>query len=128
GLVAAALVAVTWKQLGRGVNLGILLNVSAAFLSVFLLQLCFYAFHELAEAGGLPNSPASPDATGILRPEGLIGRILTWILSGVPTVWLAWAWIRSRRPAVVGSPGASQRVAQSGGPLPALQSHRDGAA
>jgi high-affinity iron transporter len=128
GLVAAGLVALTWKQLGHAVNLGILLKVSAAFLSIFLLQLCLYSFHELAEAGVLPNAQAIHDATEILGPDGVIGHILTWILAGVPTVWLAWAWIRSRRPAVVGSSGASQRVAQSGGALPALQSHRDGAA
>jgi high-affinity iron transporter len=128
GLVAAGLVALTWKQLGHAVNLNILLKVSAVFLSIFLVQLVLYAFHELAEAGVLPNAQAIHDATEILGPDGVIGHILTWILAGVPMAWLAWAWLRGRRPAVVGSSGASQRVAQSGGALPALQSHRDGAA
>jgi high-affinity iron transporter len=97
GLGAAAVVAVTWKSLGRRVNLGILLNASAVFLSLFLLQLVLYAVHELSEAGLLPNAQTIHDATEILGPDGAIGHVLTYLLAGIPTAWLAYAWWKRRR-------------------------------
>ena len=114
-------------RLGRAVNLGILLNVSAIFLGIFLVQLCLYSVHELAEAGVLPSSQAIHDATEILGPDGTIGHVLTWILAGVPMAWLAWAWVRGRRN-VVGSARAPERAAQGGSALPAFQPQGDGAA
>jgi high-affinity iron transporter len=100
GLVGAAAVALTWQKLGRRVNLGILLNISAVFLGVFLLQLCLYAVHELAEAGALPNAEAIHGATEILGPDGIVGQIVTYLLAALPTGWLLYAWLRPQtRPA-----------------------------
>jgi high-affinity iron transporter len=109
GACSAAAVALTWKQLGHRVPIGSLLQVSAAFLSLFLVQLCVYAVHELAEAQVLPAASAIHDATEILGPDGVIGHVVTYLLALVPTLWLLWAWLRrstrTLRPAVPTSPG-----------------------
>ncbi|MEO6325836.1 MAG: FTR1 family protein [Thermoanaerobaculia bacterium] len=107
GLLGAAAVAFTWTRLGRGVNIGILLNISAFFLAIFLLQLCLYTVHELSEAGVLPNSQAIHDATEIFGPDGRLGAAMTYLLAIAPTSWLLWAWFR-RREAV---PAESSAVA-----------------
>jgi high-affinity iron transporter len=117
GLLAAAAVAITWKQLGRAVNIGILLKVSAAFLAIFLVQLCLYTVHELSEAGVLPAAQAIHDATEILGPDGAIGHVLTWLLAAIPLAWLAFAWARgharaSANPAQRSELPASARVAE----------------
>jgi high-affinity iron transporter len=96
GALGAAAVAFTWTRLGRGVNIGILLNVSALFLSIFLLQLLLYTIHELSEANVLPNSQAINDATEILGPDGRIGHAMTYLLAIAPTSWLLWAWLQKR--------------------------------
>jgi high-affinity iron transporter len=97
GVAAAAAVGFTWTRLGRGVNVGVLLRVSAVFLTVFLLQLALYTVHELAEANVLPNARAIHDATEILGPDGRIGAALTWLLALVPTAWLVGAWAKGAR-------------------------------
>jgi high-affinity iron transporter len=97
GLAAAAAVALSWSRLGRKVNLGVLLNVSAAFLSVFVVQLALYAVHELSEANILPRARAIHDATEILGPDGLVGHLMTYALAIVPTVWLFAAWWKERK-------------------------------
>ena len=97
GLVTAAAVAFFWARLGRKVSLGVLLNVSAIFLWVFVVQLVLYAVHELAEANVLPGARAIHDATEILGPDGRIGLFMTYALAIVPTAWMAVAWWRGKR-------------------------------
>ena len=96
GVVAAAAIAFTWSRLGRGVDLRGLLNVSAIFLALFLVQLLLYGVHELSEAGILPASQAVHDATEILGPDGKVGHLLAYLLAIVPTVWLAGLWWKRR--------------------------------
>jgi high-affinity iron transporter len=96
GVVAAAAIAFLWTRLGRGVDLPGLLNVSAIFLAIFLVQLLLYGVHELSEAGVLPASQAVHDATEILGPDGRVGRLLAYLLAIVPTVWLAGLWWKRR--------------------------------
>lgn len=96
GIAAAAAIALLWTRLGRGVDVRGLLNVSAVFLGIFLLQLLLYGLHELSEAGVLPASQALHDATEILGPDGWIGQALAYLLAAVPTVWLLALWWRRR--------------------------------
>lgn len=112
GIAAAAAIGVAWTRLGRGVDVRGLLNVSAAFLLIFLVQLVLYGVHELAEAGILPASQAMHDATEILGPDGIIGHILAYSLAVIPTVWLVTLWLRRRARATVvaePSPAAVRR-------------------
>ena len=96
GVAAAAAVAFLWTRIGRHVPLKTLLNVSAVFLAIFLLQLVLYGIHELAEARLFPSSQAIHDATEILGPDGKIGHVLAYALAVVPTVWLLAQWWRRR--------------------------------
>lgn len=96
GVAAAAAIAFSWTRLGRGVDLRGLLNVSAIFLAIFLLQLLLYGVHELSEAGVFPASQAVHDATEILGPDGRVGQLLAYLLAIVPTVWLAGLWWKRR--------------------------------
>ena len=96
GLVAAATIGFAWTRLGRGVDLKALLNVSAVFLAIFLVQLLLYSVHEFSEARLLPASQAIHDATEILGPDGKIGHLLAYALAVIPTVWLAALWWKRR--------------------------------
>jgi high-affinity iron transporter len=100
GVVAAAVIAVAWTRLGRGVDIGALLNISSVFLLIFLVQLVLYGVHELSEARVFPSSQAIHDATEILGPDGRIGHLLAYALAVVPTAWLLGVWWKRRsRPA-----------------------------
>jgi len=96
GVAAAAAIALLWTRLGRGVDLRGLLNVSAVFLAIFLVQLVLYGVHELSEAGVLPSSQAVHDATEILGPDGRVGQLLAYLLAILPTIWLVGLWWKRR--------------------------------
>ncbi len=97
GLAGAVVIGLAWMRLGRGVDLKALLNILAAFLSIFVLQLLLYGVHELSEARVLPSSETIHNATEILGPDGRIGHLLAYSLVVVPTLWLLVSWIRRRR-------------------------------
>jgi len=97
GVVAAAAIGFLWTRIGRNVPLKTLLNVSAVFLAIFLVQLVLYGIHELSEARLFPSSQAIHDATEILGPDGKIGHVLAYALAVVPTVWLLALWWKRRR-------------------------------
>ena len=99
GLLAAAAIGFSWTRLGKSVDVRAILNVSAIFLAIFLVQLVLYGIHELAEARLFPSSQAIHDATEILGPDGLIGHLLAYALAVVPTAWLAGLWWKRRRSA-----------------------------
>jgi high-affinity iron transporter len=96
GLVAAVAIGLAWTRLGRGVDLKALLNILAAFLSIFVVQLLLYGVHELSEARVLPASQTIHDATEILGPDGKIGHLLAYSLAVVPTIWLLALWWKRR--------------------------------
>jgi high-affinity iron transporter len=96
GIAAAAAIGLLWTRLGRGVDVRGLLNVSAVFLVIFLLQLLLYGVHELSEAGLFPASQAVHDATEILGPDGRVGQALAYLLAIVPSLWLARLWWKRR--------------------------------
>jgi high-affinity iron transporter len=106
GLLGAAAIALLWTRLGKNVDLKAILNVSAVFLAIFLVQLILYGVHELAEARLLPSSQTIHDATEILGPDGPIGHLLAYALAVIPTVWLARLWWRRRNAAAQRSPSA----------------------
>ncbi|HEY7574481.1 MAG TPA: FTR1 family protein [Thermoanaerobaculia bacterium] len=97
GLASAAVIGLLWLRLGKDVPIGKLLSISAVFLAIFLVQLVLYGVHELSEAGLFPSSQAIHDATEILGPDGMIGRVLAYLLAAAPTVWLLMLWVRRRR-------------------------------
>ena len=102
GLVAAVAIGFAWTRLGKDVDLRSILNVSAVFLAIFLVQLVLYGIHELAEARVFPSSQAIHDATEILGPDGVIGHLLAYALAVVPTAWLLGVWWKRRRTTVTG--------------------------
>jgi high-affinity iron transporter len=99
GLAGAAAIGILWTRLGKNVDLKTILNVSAVFLAIFLVQLVLYGVHELSEARLFPASQAIHDATEILGPDGMIGRLLAYTLAVIPTAWLSALWWKRRRAA-----------------------------
>ena len=100
GVLVAATVAWAWSRWGHRVNLGLFFQVTAVFLLVFVVQLLIYGFHELTEAGVLPESETLHWATEPYGPDGRYGKYLTYMLVLLPGAWLAWAALRERlRPA-----------------------------
>ena len=99
GLLGAAAIGLLWTRLGRGVPLRTLLNVSAVFLAIFVVQLVLYGVHELSEARLFPASQAIHDATEILGPDGRIGHVLAYALAIIPTAWLLGIWWKRRKAA-----------------------------
>lgn len=107
GIVAAALLAMAWAQLGKRLDLSLFFRATSAFLAVFAVQLGFYAFHEFSEAGALPlvdngywhmfSEPYGPD--------GAIGQLLTYAMVLVPIAVLLAGLARNRLIAV-GDPRA----------------------
>jgi high-affinity iron transporter len=104
GLFGAVAIGFLWMRLGKGVDLRTILNVSAVFLAIFLVQLILYGIHELAEARLFPASQAIHDATEILGPDGVIGHLLAYSLAVIPTAWLASLWWKRRRAGERGGP------------------------
>lgn len=89
GTLIAAFIAYLWSRYGHRVNLSRFFQVTAIFLLVFVVQLVIYGFHELAEAGVLPNSEALHWATEPYGPDGAYGQYLTYLLVALPLGWLA---------------------------------------
>jgi high-affinity iron transporter len=88
GTLVAALIAFLWSRFGHRVNLARFFQVTAIFLLVFVVQLLIYGFHELAEAGALPNSEMLHGATEPYGPDGVYGQYLTYMLVALPIGWL----------------------------------------
>ena len=98
GVVCAAGIAWLWTRYGQRLNLARFFQVTAIFLLVFVVQLLIYGFHELTEAGVLPNSEALHWATEPYGPDGQYGQYLTYMLVLLPLAWLAWGALRGQSP------------------------------
>lgn len=95
GVAAAAVLAWGWAHYGRRVNLGRLLQVTAIFLGVFVVQLCVYAFHEFTEANVLPlDNEFWHIATEPYGPEGNYRQWLTYAMVALPAGWLLLMWLK----------------------------------
>jgi high-affinity iron transporter len=99
GLALAAAVAWTWSRRAARLNLGVVLKVTAVFLTLFLLQLLIYGVHELAESGVIEGSQSFHDATEIAGPDGAVGHVISYSLLAAPLLYL---WMNRRR---IKSPG-----------------------
>lgn len=96
GVAAAAVLAWGWAHYGRRVNLGRLLQITAIFLTVFVVQLFVYAFHELTEANVLPlDNQFWHIATEPYGPEGNYGQWLTYAMVMLPAGWLLLMWLKN---------------------------------
>jgi high-affinity iron transporter len=91
GTSSAAFVAWLWSRYGHRVNLGLFFQVTAVFLSVFVMQLLIYGFHELTEANIFPYSEPLHWATEPYGPDGRYGQILSYALLALPLGWLVFA-------------------------------------
>ena len=88
GLVLAGAVAWTWSRRAARLNLGVVLKVTAVFLTLFLLQLLVYGVHELAESGVIEGSQGFHDATEIAGPDGPVGHVISYSLLAAPLLYL----------------------------------------
>lgn len=88
GVALAAVVAVAWVRHSARLDLGAVLRVTAVFLGLFLVQLCVYGVHELAESGVVRGSQAFHDATEKFGPDGAIGHFMSYSLVLAPLVYL----------------------------------------
>lgn len=66
------------------------------YLFLFMGQVAVYSFHELAEAGLLPNSTLLHDATEPFSPSGQYGKWFSVLMISGCIVWLAGTWIVDR--------------------------------
>jgi high-affinity iron transporter len=96
GSIAAAILAWAWVRWGHRLDLGLVLQVSAVFLLVFVVQLLLYGFHELTEANLFPASESLHAATEPYGPDGTYGKLLSYLLVILPLGWLAVAALRGR--------------------------------
>ena len=104
GVAAAAALAWGWTRYGRRVNLPRLLQVTAIFLALFVVQLGIYSFHEFTEAGALPIDNAYWHMATEEWAEGTYANAISLALVLVPLAWLAYATWR---------PGGAQHRAAS---------------
>lgn len=95
GVAAAAVLAWGWAHYGKRVNLGRLLQITAIFLAMFVVQLFVYAFHEFTEANLLPlDNEFWHIATEPYGPEGNYGQWLTYAMVMLPAGWLLLMWFK----------------------------------
>lgn len=90
GLALASVVAWIWSHYAHRLNLGVVLKVTAVFLTLFLLQLVVFGVHELAESGVIEGSQGFHDATEAMGPDGSIGHLLSYSLLAAPLLYLLW--------------------------------------
>ena len=101
GTLSAAFVAWLWSRYGHRINLALFFQVTAVFLSVFVVQLLIYGLHELTEANLWAGSETLHWATEPYGPDGKWGHLLSYLLLALPVGWLAFSVLfGSRRTSV----------------------------
>jgi high-affinity iron transporter len=104
GTICAAIIAGLWSRFGHRINLARFFQVTAIFLLVFVVQLLIYGFHELTEAGVLPNSEKLHWATEPYGPDGVYGQYLSYLLVLLPLGWLAFSAFKPSPARAAGDP------------------------
>lgn len=99
GVALAGVLAWAWVKFGRRVNLTRFFQLTAVFMTVFAIQLVFYAFHEFTEAGALPlvDNAYWHIATEPWGPEGDYGQWFSYSLGILPLGWLVYAYFADRK-------------------------------
>lgn len=93
GLIATLAFCMIWVKFSSYVNVKLFFQVTGVFLLLFVLQILIYAFHELAEAGVIPNSEAFHTATEPFSPDGIYGRWFSVVTIGISALWLCGSWL-----------------------------------
>lgn len=96
GLTCTAGMAVLWVKCSHLVNLRLFFQITSVFLLLFLAQILLSSFHELSEAGLLPNSDAFHAATEPFSTEGRYGRWFSILTVLFCLGWFVMAWGRER--------------------------------
>ena len=102
GTLIAAGLAWFWTRYASRMPMSLLLQVTAVFLLLFVLEQAIYGFHELTEANMIPNSEPLHWATEPYGPDGRFGKYFAGLLVVVPLAWLA---VQSWRRAGAGADG-----------------------
>lgn len=96
GLFAALVFAWGWTRFSHLINVKRFFQVTGIFLLLFMLQVGIYSFHELSEAGVLPNSEMLHTATEKFSPDGLYGKWFSLVMVSFCGLWLVGAWFKDR--------------------------------
>jgi len=94
GVLGAVAISWAWVKFGHLINIRRFFQVTAIFLMLFMVQIAIYSFHELCEAGAMPNSDYWHEATEPFSPTGIYGRWFSLIAIGASGVWLAGVGVR----------------------------------
>src|SRR5947208_12129411 len=94
GVIGATAISWAWVNFGHLINVRRFFQVTSIFLMLFMVQVGIYSFHELSEAGVLPNSQVLHDATESFSPEGIYGKWFSVIAIGASALWLIGARVR----------------------------------
>jgi high-affinity iron transporter len=103
GVLGAIAISWAWVNFGHLINVKRFFQVTSIFLLLFMVQIGIYSFHELCEAGVLPNSAYWHEATEPFSPTGIYGSWFSIIAIGTCAAWLIGVGIhdavkRSRSP------------------------------
>jgi len=93
GVLGAVAISWAWVNFGHLINVKRFFQVTAIFLMLFIVQIAIYSFHELCEAGVMPNSAYWHEATEPFSPTGIYGSWFSIIAIGACAAWLIGAGI-----------------------------------
>ncbi len=96
GLAVAALISYMWVRFSHLINVKRFFQVTGVYLIVFMVQVAFGAFHELCEAGVMPNSDYWHALTEPYSPDGMYGKWFSFIFVVAMAVWVVWAALKDK--------------------------------
>src|SRR5438034_581233 len=88
GVIGATAISAAWVNFGHLINVKRFFQVTSIFLLLFMVQIAIYSFHELCEAGVMPNSAVWHEATEPFSPTGIYGSWFSIIAISICAVWL----------------------------------------
>jgi high-affinity iron transporter len=97
GLGVAALISYMWVRFSHLINVKRFFQVTGVYLIVFMAQVAFGAFHELCEAGVMPNSDYWHAVTEPYSPDGMYGKWFSFVFVLAMGAWVIWAAAKDRR-------------------------------